>query len=104
MHGPTCIFWTNLTPSFSPQASLERMGLDYVDLVFCHRPDPRTPIAETVCCRPVAVQKPHHIAFSEGFYVSWEYNLLESSRLCRDSAWSQPAERAERRLRAHLCR
>lgn len=28
--------------------SLERLGLDFVDLVFCHRPDPRTPIEETV--------------------------------------------------------
>lgn len=28
--------------------SLERLGLEYVDLVFCHRPDPHTPIEETV--------------------------------------------------------
>ena len=28
--------------------SLSRLGLDHVDLVFCHRPDPDTPIAETV--------------------------------------------------------
>ena len=28
--------------------SLERFGLDFVDLVFCHRPDPTTPIEETV--------------------------------------------------------
>ena len=28
--------------------SLGRLGLDYVDLVFCHRPDPQTPIEETV--------------------------------------------------------
>jgi len=28
--------------------SLARLGLDYVDLVFCHRPDPHTPIEETV--------------------------------------------------------
>jgi voltage-dependent potassium channel beta subunit len=28
--------------------SLARLGLDYVDLVFCHRPDPETPIGETV--------------------------------------------------------
>jgi voltage-dependent potassium channel beta subunit len=28
--------------------SLERFGLDYVDLVFCHRPDQQTPIEETV--------------------------------------------------------
>ena len=28
--------------------SLERFGLDFVDLVFCHRPDANTPIEETV--------------------------------------------------------
>jgi voltage-dependent potassium channel beta subunit len=28
--------------------SLQRLGLDFVDLVFCHRPDPYTPIEETV--------------------------------------------------------
>jgi voltage-dependent potassium channel beta subunit len=29
-------------------ASLERLGLDYVDLLFCHRPDLHTPVEETV--------------------------------------------------------
>ena len=29
-------------------ASLERMGLDFVDVLFCHRADPQTPIEETV--------------------------------------------------------
>ena len=28
--------------------SLSRLALDHVDLVFCHRPDPHTPIEETV--------------------------------------------------------
>ncbi|HXD08313.1 MAG TPA: aldo/keto reductase [Burkholderiaceae bacterium] len=28
--------------------ALQRMQLDYIDLVFCHRPDPHTPIEETV--------------------------------------------------------
>ena len=28
--------------------SLRRFGLDHVDLVYCHRPDPHTPIEETV--------------------------------------------------------
>ena len=28
--------------------SLERLGMEYVDIVFCHRPDPTTPIEETV--------------------------------------------------------
>ena len=30
------------------EGSLERFGLDFVDLVYCHRPDPHTPIEETV--------------------------------------------------------
>ncbi|MBK9302493.1 MAG: aldo/keto reductase [bacterium] len=29
-------------------AALKRLGLDYVDLIFCHRPDLETPIEETV--------------------------------------------------------
>jgi voltage-dependent potassium channel beta subunit len=32
----------------SIEGSLERLGLDYVDLLYCHRPDPGTPIEETV--------------------------------------------------------
>jgi voltage-dependent potassium channel beta subunit len=28
--------------------SLQRLDLEYVDLIFCHRPDPETPIEETV--------------------------------------------------------
>jgi aryl-alcohol dehydrogenase-like predicted oxidoreductase len=27
---------------------LKRFGMDYIDLVYCHRPDPQTPIEETV--------------------------------------------------------
>ncbi len=30
------------------EGSLERLGVDYVDLLFCHRSDPETPIEETV--------------------------------------------------------
>ena len=29
-------------------ASLERFGLEFIDLIFCHRSDPETPIEETV--------------------------------------------------------
>jgi voltage-dependent potassium channel beta subunit len=30
------------------ETALERLQMKYVDLLFCHRPDPRTPIEETV--------------------------------------------------------
>jgi voltage-dependent potassium channel beta subunit len=28
--------------------SLKRFGLDFIDLIYCHRPDPHTPVEETV--------------------------------------------------------
>ncbi len=28
--------------------SLQRFGLDFIDLIYCHRPDPHTPVEETV--------------------------------------------------------
>lgn len=30
------------------EPSLERLGLEHLDLIYCHRPDPETPIEETV--------------------------------------------------------
>ena len=44
-------------------ASLERMQLSYVDLVFCHRPDSRTPIWET--CRAMNFLLDQGLAFCE---------------------------------------
>ena len=38
-------------------ASLKRLQLDYVDLLFCHRPDKYTPIEETVWSMNLAIQQ-----------------------------------------------
>jgi len=40
----------------SLDASLDRMGLDYVDIFYSHRPDPGTPIEETMGALATAVQ------------------------------------------------
>jgi len=47
--------------------SLERLGLDYVDLLFCHRADPNTPIEETVWAMSdiVASGRAHYWGTSE---------------------------------------
>jgi voltage-dependent potassium channel beta subunit len=37
--------------------SLKRLQMDYVDLVYCHRPDPNTPIEETVWAMHDIVQR-----------------------------------------------
>jgi L-glyceraldehyde 3-phosphate reductase len=36
--------------------SLRRMGLDYVDIFYSHRPDPRTPLEETMSALATAIQ------------------------------------------------
>lgn len=38
-------------------ASLQRLQMDYVDLVFCHRPDPDTPIEETVRAMTILIHQ-----------------------------------------------
>ena len=51
IHGNVRNMRNTLNRKYLAQAidhSLERMQLDFIDLVFCHRPDPNTPIEETV--------------------------------------------------------
>ena len=37
--------------------SLRRLQMDYVDLLFCHRPDPNTPIEETVRAMDIIIRQ-----------------------------------------------
>ena len=48
-------------------ASLERFGLDHLDLIYCHRADPETPIEETVRAMSDAIErgKAHYWGTSE---------------------------------------
>ena len=47
--------------------SLERFGLDHLDIVYCHRPDPHTPVEETVWAMSdiVASGRAHYWGTSE---------------------------------------
>lgn len=38
------------------EQAMERLGVDYLDLYFCHRPDPETPVEETVRAMHTLVQ------------------------------------------------
>jgi voltage-dependent potassium channel beta subunit len=89
-------------------ASLERFGLDFVDLVFCHRADPDTPIDETVWAMSdmVSAGKAHYWGTSEWsaqeIRAAWEiaerhhlhkpvmeqpqYNLFERRKVEREYA------------------
>lgn len=60
----------NGTPDYvrkSIDGSLERLGLDHVDLYYLHRPDPDTPIEETIgaMAELVTAGKIRHIGLSE---------------------------------------
>jgi voltage-dependent potassium channel beta subunit len=51
IHGDVPNLQNTLNRKYLTQAvdrSLERFGLDFLDLIYCHRPDPATPIEETV--------------------------------------------------------
>jgi voltage-dependent potassium channel beta subunit len=56
--------------------SLERFGLDFVDLLFCHRADPETPIEETVWAMSdiVSAGKAHYWGTSE-----WEADEIRAA-------------------------
>lgn len=47
--------------------SLDRLGLDFVDIVYCHRPDPETPVEETVWALSdiISAGKAHYWGTSE---------------------------------------
>jgi voltage-dependent potassium channel beta subunit len=38
-------------------AALRRLQIDYIDLYFCHRPDPETPIEETIRAMDILIQQ-----------------------------------------------
>jgi voltage-dependent potassium channel beta subunit len=65
--------------------SLKRLGVDYVDLYQCHRPDPHTPLVETLRALEDLVRqgKALYVGVSE-----WSAELLdEARRIQRERAW-----------------
>ncbi len=62
--------------------SLKRLQLDYIDLVFCHRPDPNTPVEETV--------RAMHDMIAQGKALYWGTSEWSAEQIMH--AW-QVAER-----------
>lgn len=66
-------------------ASLKRLRVDYLDLYFCHRPDPETPIEETVRAMETLIQQGKILywgtsewsasAIMEAYGIARQYNL-----------------------------
>lgn len=88
--------------------ALQRLRVDYLDLYFCHRPDPETPIAETVAAMDTlirqgkvlywgtsewpaeAIVEAHRVAQENHFYAPVveqpQYNLLHRERVEQEYA------------------
>ena len=68
--------------------SLRRLGTDYVDIYFCHRPDPETPIQETA--------QAMHTLIEQGKVLYWgtsEWSaaqITEAYELCDRYGWHLP--------------
>jgi voltage-dependent potassium channel beta subunit len=87
----TKIFWGGDGPNNSglsykhiiegTNASLQRMQTDYVDLIFCHRPDKHTPIEETVFAMNQVIQSGK--AFYWGTSEWTAEQLLEAYHIAR---------------------
>ena len=63
-------------------AALRRLQVDYLDLYFCHRPDPNTPIEETVLAMGDLVRQGKVLYWGTS---EWEgKNIAEAARIARE--------------------
>lgn len=70
------------------EASLERMGCGYFDVIFCHRPDVGTPLEET--CRAMNQLINDRKAF---YWATSEWSAARVTRaveICRKHGWAEP--------------
>ena len=69
------------------ERSLKRLGVDYVDLYQCHRPDPDTPVEETLRALDDLVRqgKVLYVGVSE-----WPADLLEEARRVQEELGLDP--------------
>ncbi len=68
--------------------SLRRLGLDYVDLVFCHRPDRETPIEETARAMQDIVQSGRAMYWG---ISEWSADQIRAAwNICDKYGWHKP--------------
>lgn len=75
------------------KSSLKRLKLDYVDLIFCHRPDPHTPIEETVLAMDFLIRQGYALYWgtSEWSTDEIEYAFRIAEKLnCIQPTMEQP--------------
>ena len=87
--------------------SLARLGLDYVDLVFCHRPDRETPIEETVWAMRDIIQPRQGALLGHSEWTAGEIarpGRSPSGITCTSRSWSSRSTTCSPRARrAGIC-
>jgi len=74
-------------------AALKRLQVEYIDLFFCHRPDPETPIEETVRAMDVLIQQGKVLYWGTS---EWKANKLlklmklQKNLILHPQLWSSP--------------
>ncbi|HMQ47803.1 MAG TPA: aldo/keto reductase [Saprospiraceae bacterium] len=64
------------------EASLKRLQVEYIDLYFCHRPDPITPIEETVWAMNHLIQQGKILYWGTSEWSA--ASILEAHRIAKD--------------------
>jgi voltage-dependent potassium channel beta subunit len=68
--------------------SLVRLGTDYVDIYFCHRPDPDTPMRETVMAMNTLIEQGKVLYWGTSEWSAAQ--ILEAYDLCERYGWHLP--------------
>ena len=68
--------------------SLARLGMDYLDLYFCHREDPTVPLVETVRAMDHLVNQGKVLYWGTSCWSA--ERLREAHRLCAQHGWHAP--------------
>ncbi|HMR66963.1 MAG TPA: aldo/keto reductase family protein [Anaerolineae bacterium] len=68
--------------------SLQRLGIDYVDLYFCHRPDPDTPIRETAQAMHDLIERGKVLYWGTSEWSAAQ--IAEAYAICDRYGWHLP--------------
>lgn len=72
----------------SIEKSLKRLGTDYVDIYFCHRPDPDTPIRETCQAMNTLIEQGKVLYWGTSVWSAAQ--IVEAYDLCEKYGWHLP--------------
>ncbi len=73
----------------SVENSLQRLGTDYLDILYLHFPDPQTPIEEALECANQLIQAGKVRYFGMSNYSAWQ--MMEALAVCDKRNWIAPS-------------